>query len=172
MGVKSFAPALKQKNPKENHIFDAQAILSKGFLQSGILGEVCVLEGGSLGRRFLAKFGGDVSGDVWGEVFAEVFGLVLLGHSKKLQPKISVALHSKTGENSGKHLMTHRVLQGVAQRGAQFYFIFAVLRTLLSCSKMSLFYTLKLAPPEGSRQLYAREVCAHVSALIESVSKG
>ena len=34
----------------------------------------------------------------------------------------------------------HRVLQGAAQRGAQFYFIFAVLRTpFFSCSKMSLF---------------------------------
>ena len=30
------------------------------------------------------------------------------------------------------------MLQGAAQRGAQFYFIFAVLRTLFSCSEMSL----------------------------------
>ena len=34
----------------------------------------------------------------------------------------------------------HRVLQGAPQRGAQFDFIFAVLRTLFSCSKMSLFH--------------------------------
>ena len=34
----------------------------------------------------------------------------------------------------------------MAQRGAQFCFIFAVLRTLFSCSKMSLFY-LKTCPP-------------------------
>ena len=40
----------------------------------------------------------------------------------------------------------HRVLQGVAQKGVQFHFIFAVLQTLFSCSKISLF-SLKLAPP-------------------------
>ena len=33
----------------------------------------------------------------------------------------------------------HLVLQGAAQRGAQFCFIFTVLRTLFSCSEMSLF---------------------------------
>ena len=32
-------------------------------------------------------------------------------------------------------------LRGVAQRGAQFYFMLAVLRTRLSCSNMSLFYS-------------------------------
>ena len=40
----------------------------------------------------------------------------------------------------------HRVLQGAAQRGAQFYFIFAVLRTLFSCSEKSLF-SLKTCTP-------------------------
>ena len=48
----------------------------------------------------------------------------------------------------------HRVLQGGgAQRGAQFHFIFAVLWTLFSCSKMSLFYLKTYAllrdPPEA-----------------------
>ena len=33
-------------------------------------------------------------------------------------------------------LVLHRVLQVVAQRGAQFHFMFAVLRALFSCSKM------------------------------------
>ena len=41
---------------------------------------------------------------------------------------------------------SHRVLQGAAQRGAQFYFIFAVLRTLFSCSEMS-FVALKTCTP-------------------------
>ena len=65
--------------------------ISKGFLQSEGLGEVSVLEGGS--------------------------GLVLLGHSEqkkpqqKLQPQIPMALHSKTGEISGKKLHDE-VLQG------------------------------------------------------------
>ena len=40
----------------------------------------------------------------------------------------------------------HRVLQGAAQRGVQFYFILAVLRTLCSCSEMSLF-SLKTRTP-------------------------
>ena len=33
------------------------------------------------------------------------------------------------------------MLQGAAQRGAQFYFIFPVLRTLFSCRKMSLLFS-------------------------------
>ena len=45
----------------------------------------------------------------------------------------------------------HGVLRGAAQRGAQFYFNFAVLRTLFSCSKMSLFYRNKTCTPvEGT----------------------
>ena len=40
----------------------------------------------------------------------------------------------------------HRVLQGAAQRGAQFHFIFAALRALFSCSEMSLF-SLKTCTP-------------------------
>ena len=55
-----------------------RSIIAKGFLRTEVLGEVCVLEGGSLGRRF-------------GEVFGEVFGLVLLGHSE--QKKFSLKLH-------------------------------------------------------------------------------
>ena len=41
----------------------------------------------------------------------------------------------------------HRVLQGAAQRGAQFYFIFAVLRSLFFRTANRAFSTLKLAPP-------------------------
>ena len=40
----------------------------------------------------------------------------------------------------------HRVLQGAAKRGAQLYFILAVLRALLSCGQWA-FSTLNLAPP-------------------------
>ena len=47
---------------------------------------------------------------------------------------------------SGYAYNYHRVLQGAAQRGAQFYFIFSVLRTLFSCSEMSLF-SLKSCTP-------------------------
>ena len=54
----------------------ASVTLSKGFLQSEVLGEVSVLEWGE-GFREVCR-----------ELFREVFGLVLLGHSeqKKLQP--------------------------------------------------------------------------------------
>ena len=45
---------------------------------------------------------------------------------------------------------THRVLQGAAQRGAQFYLIWAVLRTLFSCSKMSLFYLNTCTPVKAT----------------------
>ena len=48
--------------------------------------------------------------------------------------------------NSQEFDFTHRVLQGAAQRGAQFYFIFAVLETLLHAAKWA-FSTVKLAPP-------------------------
>ena len=57
---------------------------------------------------------------------------------------VAVAMHFAM--RNGQICFSHRVLQGAAQRGAQFYFIFAVLRTLLSCSKMSLFY-LKTCTP-------------------------
>ena len=67
-------------------------MVSKGFLQSEVLGEVCVLEGAVRG---------------------EVLGLALLGHSEsksylqqKLQPRISMALRSKAGGNIGKHFTT------------------------------------------------------------------
>ena len=69
--------------------------------------------------KFWAKFPfwrgavrGEVFGEVCHEVFHEVLGLVLLGHSEQkklqqeLQPKISMTLHSKTGEISGKNFMT------------------------------------------------------------------
>ena len=46
--------------------------------------------------------------------------------------------------------LSHRVLQGAAQKGAQFYFIIAVLRTLFSCSEMSLFSLKTCTPPEGT----------------------
>ena len=53
-----------------------------------------------------------VFGEVWADVFGEVFGLVLLGHSEhkkklqqKLQPRKPTALHSKSGENSGKNFI-------------------------------------------------------------------
>ena len=42
------------------------------------------------------------------------------------------------------------VLQGAAQRGGQFYLIFAVLRTLFSCSKMSLFYLKTCTPMKAT----------------------
>ena len=45
---------------------------------------------------------------------------------------------------------SHRVLQGPARRGAQFYFIFAVLQTVSSCSIMSLFYFKTCAPVKGT----------------------
>ena len=74
--------------------------ISKGVVQSGVLAEVSVLEGGSLFAKFF--------GEVCGEVFHEVFGLVLLGQSeqqknfsKDFSPKMPMALHSKTGEISG-----------------------------------------------------------------------
>ena len=44
----------------------------------------------------------------------------------------------------------HRVLQGAAQRGAQFHFIFVVLWAFFSCSKTSLFYLRNLHLPEGN----------------------
>ena len=44
----------------------------------------------------------------------------------------------------------HRVLQGAAQRGAQFYLIFAVLRAFFLCSKMSLFYLKTCTPMKAT----------------------
>ena len=47
--------------------------------------------------------------------------------------------------------ISHRVLQGVAQRGSQFYFIVAVLRALFFMpEKMSLLYLKTSTPPEGN----------------------
>ena len=45
-----------------------------------------------------------------------------------------------------------------SQRGMQSYLIFAVLRTLLSCSKVSLFY-LKFAPSEGNPSKHRLTIC-------------
>ena len=55
--------------------------ISKGFLQSEVLGEVCVLEGRSLGRSFWLSLGR--------RGFGEVFGLVLLEHSEKTSANTS-----------------------------------------------------------------------------------
>ena len=65
--------------------------LSKGFLQSEVLGEVSVLEGGSSGRSF--------SRSLPSEVFHEVFGLVLLGHSEQTK-KTSAATKKTSALNS------------------------------------------------------------------------
>ena len=46
--------------------------------------------------------------------------------------------------------ISHGVLQGAAQRGAQFYLIFAALQTFLSCSKISLFYLKTCTPMKGT----------------------
>ena len=81
-------------------------LISKGFLQSEVLGKVYVLEGG--GVR------GEVFGKVRGEVFGEVSGLALLRHSEqkkvsaRLQPEIPTALHSKRGESSWKNFSMTR----------------------------------------------------------------
>ena len=64
------------------------------------------------------------------------------GHANKWRPQKRLRFRALRGE-------THRVLQGAAQRGSQFYFVFAGLRTLFSCSKLSLLY-LKIAPHEGN----------------------
>ena len=41
----------------ELHINQVRTFLSKRVLQSEVLGEVCILEGGQFGTKFLAKFG-------------------------------------------------------------------------------------------------------------------
>ena len=46
-------------------------------------------------------------------------------------------------EKTRKIEHNHRVLQGAAQRGGQYYFVFAVLRARFSCSKWA-FSTLRL----------------------------
>ena len=75
-------------------------MLSKGFLQREVLGEVSVLEGGQFGAKFFAKFGG--------EVFHEVFGFVSLGHSeqknfcKNVSPKFQWLCTAKLKKFQGK----------------------------------------------------------------------
>ena len=84
--------------------------------------------------KFWAKFPfwrgdvqGEVFGEVCGEVFHEVFGLVLLGHwqqkklQQKLQPKIPMTLHSKTGQNSGKNFPT-RFCRGTPGKHKPWFF--------------------------------------------------
>ena len=53
-------------------------------------------------------------------------------NSKRLQMSISFRFRHETQ-------VRHILLQGAAQRGAQFYVIFAILRTLFSCSEVSHF---------------------------------
>ena len=88
--------------PNSNHCLETtinRPLVNKGFLQSEVLGDVCVLEWGA------------VWGEVFGEVWGEVYGLVLLGDTEqeklqqKLQPKISMALQSKADENTGRNFM-------------------------------------------------------------------
>ena len=89
---------------KDSQMSTLKVTFTKGFLQSEVLGEV-------------PSWREAVQGEVCREVFCELFGLVLLGHSeqKKLQQKLQAqsptALHSKTGENSGKKPQDE-VLQG------------------------------------------------------------
>ena len=45
---------------------------------------------------------------------------------------------------------SHRVLQAAAQSGAQFYFVFAVLRTLFSCGRVSLFHLKTCTPMKAT----------------------
>ena len=67
--------------------------LSKGFLQSEVLGKVCVLEEGSPGRSL-------------GRSFWRSFRAWFDSEEQKLQPRSPTALHSKTAENSGENFMT------------------------------------------------------------------
>ena len=82
---------------------DAGPALAKGFCRAKFWFKFACWRGGVLG---------EVWGEVWGKVFGEVFRACSAGtsrankHQQKLQPKIPTALHSKTGENSGKNIMT------------------------------------------------------------------
>ena len=53
-------------------------------------------------------------------------------------------------ESPTKILLIHRVRQGAAQRGAQRYFIFAVLCALLLCSKTNLSYLKSCTPVKAT----------------------
>ena len=65
--------------------------ISKKFLQSEVLGEVCILEGGSSERSS------------W-QIFRT--GFVGTFRAQELQPKTPTPLHSKAGENSGRDFLT------------------------------------------------------------------
>ena len=82
---------------------DAGPALAKGFCRAKFWFKFARWRRGVLG---------EVLGEVWGKVFGEVFRACSAGtfrankHQQKLQPQIPTALHSKTGENSGKNIMT------------------------------------------------------------------
>ena len=96
--------------------------------------------------------------------FASNCGCDSLVHSAMKLPMREIQSPLSWGERNGEvcnicvarasahahHAIDHSVLQGAAPRGAQFYFVFAVLRTLSSCSKMSLFYLRLSRPREAS----------------------
>ena len=79
-------------NSRNDLRFFRWVYFGKGFQQSDVLGEVCVLEGAVRDKSF---------GEVWGEVFGEVSRLALLGYSEqetlqqKLQPESPRPLYRK-----------------------------------------------------------------------------
>ena len=80
-------------------------------------------------------------------------GLRLLAWNCSEKPRNLCPRFSKGFPQSevwAKFPFCHRVLQGAAQRVAQFYFIFAVLRTPFSCNKMSHFYLKTCTPVKGT----------------------
>ena len=93
-----FGPATKLNSVQTRGIVKASGFISlrKGFLQSEALGEVYILEGGSLARSFWRSLGRSFRA-----CFAGTFRAPQKNFSKNFSP-----LHSKTGENSGKNLMT------------------------------------------------------------------
>ena len=63
------------------------------------------------------------------------------------------------------------MLQGAAQRGARFHFIFAVLRALFSCSQMSLFHLKILHSREGSPLKHHLKNSIHRRAILWRTSQ-